>query len=241
MSDSSLSSLGAVFGHRGNLLNAAVRRDIAELNRMFLERALDPATGADTSFRLPAPAVTRLAAASLEARERAAQSPVTLFELSLPRPDEFFDWRAGAAVADEDSPGSERRSCAEARQSFGLVALGVARRLAEGMPLSPRIAFGFGASVESRLSGLSPCEWFRVASWPGLIRPRWPSHSRYWNLLAGAAEGDKDTELSWAYSAGVCLLEYCEREPATVVPGNPRRQTRPTHRRPPAGGSDVPC
>jgi hypothetical protein len=241
MSNSSSSGLGAIFGHRGNLLNAAVRRDIAELNRMFLERALDPATGADTSFRLPVDAVARLAAASLEARERAAQSPVTLFELSLPRPDEFSGWSAGAAVADADSAGPEGRSCAEARHSFGLVALGVARRLAEGLPLSPRIAFGFGAAVESRLSGLSPCEWFRVASWPGLIRPRWPSHSRYWNLLAGAAEGDKETELSWAYSAGVCLLEYCERAPSAVVPGNPRRQIRPTHRRPPAGGSDVPC
>ena len=62
-------------------------------------------------------------------------------------------WRP-RAVADAEAVAIAIGSMnADARRSFALIALGVARRLAEGVPMSPRIAFGVGAEAESRLSG----------------------------------------------------------------------------------------
>ena len=61
--------------HHGDLLHAGVRRDITGLNRLFLERVLDPVSALDPWFGVPVPAVARLAGAASEARERAAHSP----------------------------------------------------------------------------------------------------------------------------------------------------------------------
>ena len=224
--------------HQGNLLNPAVRRDIADLNRLFLAHALDPGHGADCWFQLPAATVRRLAEVPAEARERAACSPISLFELALPRDDEAPPWRL-ESVADTDAEFADRARGAT-RRSFGLVALSVARRLAENVPFSSRIAFGLGSTSEARLSALTPSDSFRLASWPGLVRPRWPGHSRYWNLLAEAAAGTVQADLNWAYSAGLCLLGHCERDPVIARCG-PVRRARPTHRRGPADDTDVPC
>jgi hypothetical protein len=238
MSEPRLSLPDAAWPHQGNLLNPAVRRDIADLNRMFLAHALDPGHGADCWFQLPAATVSRLLEVPAEARERAACSPISLFELALPEGDEPPPWRL-EAVADVDADAVERTR-GQTRRSFGLVALGVARRLAESVPFSSRIAFGLGSTSEARLSSLTPSDSFRLANWPGLVRPRWPGHARYWSLLAEAAAGTVKEDLYWAYSAGLCLLGHCEREPVIARHG-PARRTRPTHRREPAGDSDVPC
>jgi hypothetical protein len=223
---------------QGNLLNPAGRRDIADLNRLFLAHALDPGHGADCWFQLPAATVRRLAEVPAEARERAACSPISLFELALPRDDEAPPWRL-ESVADTDAEFADRAR-GETRRSFGLVALGVARRLAENVPFSSRIAFGLGSTSEARLSALTPSDSFRLASWPGLVRPRWPGHSRYWSLLAEAAAGTAQADLDWAYSAGLCLLGHCARDPVIARSG-PARRARPTHHRGPAGDTDVPC
>jgi hypothetical protein len=214
---------------QGDLLSPPVRRDIADLNRLFLGRALDPAQRTDHWFQLPGSVVERLAAAPEEARERAAQCPVSLFELVLPAADAGPHWRH-EAVADGDVDALDR-SRDETRRSFGLVALGVARRLAEGVPLSSRIAFGLLPAGEARLSALSPCEAFRLASWPGLVRPRWAGHARFWDLLADAATGPSSETLRWTYSTGLCLLGECERQQVDVRL-LPRRRLRLTHRRP---------
>jgi hypothetical protein len=191
--------------HGGNLLNAAVRRDIADLNLVFLERALDPALADDPWFRLPRAAVATMRDAPARALERAAHAPVGLFELSVP--DTTDDgWHGAGAVADAQSDTSLDRSRIEARRSFALVALGVARRLAENVPLSPRIVFGVGARAEGRLSALSPAESFVMAAWSGLVRPRWAGHEHYWAMLASSAVGDDEIALQWAYAAGVCLI-----------------------------------
>ena len=224
--------------HQGNLLNPAVRRDIADLNRLFLAHALDPGHRADCWFQLPAATVRRLAEVPAEARERAACSPISLFELALPRDDEAPPWRL-ESVADTDAEFADRARGAT-RRSFGLVALSVARRLAENVPFSSRIAFGLGSTSEARLSALTPSDSFRLASWPGLVRPRWPGHSRYWSLLADAAAGTVQADLNWAYSTGLCLLGRCERDPVIVRRATARR-ARPTHRRGSADDTDVPC
>jgi len=238
MTEPKLTLPNTAWPYQGNLLNPAVRRDIADLNRLFLAHALDPAHGADCWFRLPVSTVKRLVEVAPEARERAACSPISLFELELPRDDETPPWRL-ESVADNDAEFADRAR-GETRRSFGLVALSVARRLAENVPFSSRIAFGLGSTSEARLSALTPSDSFRLASWPGLVRPRWPGHSRYWSLLAEAAAGTVQADLNWAYSAGLCLLGHCERDPVIARSG-PARRARPTHRRGPAGDTDVPC
>jgi hypothetical protein len=238
MAESKLTLPHTAWPHQGNLLNPAVRRDIADLNRLFLAHALDPGHGADCWFQLPAATVRRLLEVSPEARERAACSPISLFEIALPRDDDVPPWRLDA-IADTDADLLERAR-GETRRSFGLVALSVARRLSESVPFSSRIAFGLGSTSEARLSELTPSDSFRLASWPGLVRPRWPGHARYWSLLAEAAAGAAQDDLNWAYSAGLCLLGYCERDPAIARFG-PSRRTRPAHHRGPIGDIDVPC
>lgn len=222
--------------HQGNLLNGAVRREIADLNRLFLERALDPDEALDDWFRLPRRALERLAAAGPETRERAAQWPMALFEVRLPATGSA---ESGVDVAAARSiPVAGAGSRIDARRAFGVTALGVARRLSEGIPLAPRIAFGLEADVEARLSAMTLSESYRVAAWPGLIRPRWSEDDRYWMLLAEAATcGDG---VHWAYTAGLCLLARCERQPPTVT-YSVRRQPRPAHRRSPPASPKVPC
>lgn len=238
MTEPKLKLSNAAWPHQGNLLNPAVRRDIADLNRLFLAHALDPGHGVDCWFQLPAATVKRLVEVAPEARERAACSPISLFELALPRDDEAPPWRL-QSVADTEAESADRAR-SEVRRSFGLVALSVARRLAENVPFSSRIAFGLEATCETRLSSLTPSDSFRLASWPGLVRPRWPGHSRYWSLLADAAAGTVQSDLNWAYSAGLCLLGHCERDPVLARSG-PARRARPTHRRGTTSGNDVPC
>ncbi|HEX9207055.1 MAG TPA: hypothetical protein VF851_02390 [Steroidobacteraceae bacterium] len=225
--------------HHGNLLNAAVRRDITGLNRLFLEHVLDPASGAHPWFRVPSSAVARLTEALPEVRERAAGSPVALFEVTLPDPGDASVWRS-EAVADEADPAAAGRSQVEMRRSFGLAALEVVRRLVEGVPLAPRIAFGLAPVAEAQLATLSIAESYRLASWPGLIRPRWPAHTRYWEALTGAASGVGPDVMRWVYSTGLCLLGQCERQPVTTAHG-PRRLPRPAHRRGSPRDTDVPC
>lgn len=223
----------------GNLLHPGVRRDITGLNRLFLERVLDPVSALDPWFGVPVPAVARLAEATSEARERAAHSPVALFEVTLPDAGDPSAWR-GDAVADEPGLAAAGRGLVEARRSFGLAALGVVRGLLEGSPMSPRIAFGLGPPHEEQLASMSIAESYRLASWPGLIRPRWPAHGRYWEVLAVAATSNGTDAMRWAYATGLCLLGQCERRPAQVAHGA-RHPARPVHRGGRPGGTDVPC
>lgn len=220
--------------HQGNLLNPAVRRDIAELNGLYLDRALDPLHGDDPWFRLPPRAVDWLREGAQAARDRAAQCPFTLFEFVLPNPAEVAAWQPDA-VADRAESGPGDPIWTEARRAFGVTALAVVRRMTEGVPMAPRIAFGLPPSMEARLHAMSLAESFRVAAWPGLIRPRWGGHERFWTVLAALAS--KDDAVHWAYATGLCLLGQCER---LNRPGLARRRTR-TPRSGPSREPDVPC
>jgi hypothetical protein len=220
--------------HHGNLLNPGVRRDIADLNRLFLERALDPVHATDPWFALPGGPAERLRTATSEARERAAQSPFTLFEVRMPQP---ADARPGDAVADAPGEGRTEAHRDEIRRAFGVAALAVVRRLTEGVPMSPRIAFGLEKAAEAHLCALSLSESYRVAAWPGLIRPRWSTHERFWLVLAEMAV--RGEHLHWAYATGLCLLGPCERSLPVVQYGQDRRGSRPRHR--PPRKPDVPC
>lgn len=239
MTESKLPAPSHAGTHQGNLLSAAVRRDIADLNRLFLSHALDPVHRNDCWFQLPDATIEQFEMAPPDALERAAWMPIALFELALPDGDDPGGWPSNAVGDAERNPDEHLR--AGVRHSFGLVALGVVRRLAEGVPFASRIAFGLPATTESRLSGMSPSESFRIASWHGLVRPRWPGHARFWGMLARAAAGSRNDDLNWAYSAGLCLLGQCEREPPAVRYGAEPRRPRPRHRHPRPKKPDVPC
>jgi hypothetical protein len=222
----------------GNLLNATIRREITDLNRLFLDCALDARLEADPWFRVPESARQRLLVAPLDVLDRAACSPVALFELDLPVSDDAH--RVGVAEASDAEEAS--RGQVERRRSFGIAVLQVVRRMADDLPLSTRIAFGLGPVAEGRARGLTLAESYRLACWSGLIRPRWPGYEHYWSALVDAAIEPATDVLHWAYSAGLCLLGQCARQPATITYG-PRRPPRPTHRRnrSPGGGAGVPC
>ena len=216
--------------HHGNLLNPAVRREIAGLNWLFLERAVRLRHAGDPWFGVPRRASDRLAAAPPEAWDRAAACPIALFELRLPEPVAEASL-VGGVGEDAEAPGAAL--VAETRRAFGITALGVARSLCDGVPLATRIAFGLDARVEAQLSAMTLSDSYRLAAWPGLIRPRWSGHERFWSLFADAVTGGE--AVHWAYTAGLCLLAHCERQPTTVV-YSARTRARPVHRRP-----DVPC
>jgi hypothetical protein len=224
--------------HQGNLLNAAVRRDIADLNRLYLDHALDPHYGADAWFSVPARAADRLRQGSVAGLERAAQCPFTLFEFVLPDPVEAAAWPTDA-VADR----AERSPCdpawTETRRAFGVTALAVVRRMAEGVPMAPRIAFGLPPSLEARLHAMSLSESYRVAAWPGLIRPRWSGHERFWAVLSALVADE--SAVHWAYAAGVCLLSPCERRDGAVTGGLARRPARAPPWAVLPKAPDVPC
>jgi hypothetical protein len=225
----------------GNLLNDGVRREIADLNLLYLDHAMDPEDGQDEWFGVPPPALAVLAGASPDARMRTASSPVVLFQMVLP-PDPLASERCGRGIADgARAARSGRDGRADVRRSFGLVALGVARRMLQGSPLASRIAFGLAPETSLRLSSLTPSESFALACFPGLIRPRWSGHERYWRALAAAASDPLEGRLDWAFRAGLCLMSWCERQRTPQVEVPVRRPPRTGHRREPSGGSGVPC
>ena len=216
--------------HEGNLLNPAVRREISGLNRLFLERAIGLRHAGDPWFGIPRAASERLASASPEAWDRAAACPIALFELRLPDPAAESAPFEGVGE-DTATPGDAL--VAETRRAFGITALGVARSLCDSLPLATRIAFGLDPRLEAQLGTMTLSESYRLAAWPGLIRPRWSGHERFWSLFADAVAGGE--AVHWAYTTGLCLLAHCERQPTTVV-YSARTRARPAHRRP-----DVPC
>lgn len=221
----------------GTLLTARVRRDIADLNRLFLDRAMHPAYGLDPWFQLPLPAIERLRQADGEALGRAACCPFALFEIALPPLDDPEPW-LGDAIADGPGGRPAEPVDRETRRAFGLAALGLVRTLTEGVPLAPRIAFGLRAGTEARVASLSLSDSYRVAAWPGLIRPRRSLHERYWNLLVELVASEDTAH--WAYAAGVCLLvQWDWRPPATAVGVRP--PVRPRHRRGSRDDPGVPC
>ena len=133
----------------------------------------------------------------------------------------------------EDAAAPSDVLVAETRRAFGITALGVARSLCDLVPLATRIAFDLAPRLEARLGAMTLSDSYRLAAWPGLIRPRWSAHERFWALFADAVAGGE--ALHWAYTTGLCLLAQCERQPTTVV-YSARTRARPAHRRP-----DVPC
>lgn len=189
--------------HHG-LLTPAIRRDVADVNRQFLELALEPALAADPRFALPAEAERALDAGGEELVARVAACPFTLFRVSLGQGGVLGGDR-GPGVEDARSPLVDAATCART-QSFAHMALFLGWRLADDQPLALRIVLGLSAADELLLNETRPSELWRLTQTPQLIGPRWLREARYWRLLLRAAAGDSESTLRRVHCAGICLV-----------------------------------
>lgn len=189
----------------GSLLSPVIRRDVADLNREFLELGLACELAGDPRFAWSDAVRQSLVETDEATRARMAASPFTFFELRLPPagpcgvavPGGIAD--SARALVASDIAGR----CA----SFVHLALFLAWRLADAAPLATCIALGLPPAAESRLHELSPSRLVQLAAWPGIIRPRWPAHVKFWSLLAAASRGSSVVALQWAHCIGICLLD----------------------------------
>lgn len=225
-------------GDGGNLLPERTRRDVADLNGLYLDRAVDPVLGSEPWFRLPGCAAARLQQAGRSARDLAAQCPASLFELVVPPATEWH--RLGAAVTDGTTDTPTGTEVVEVRRAFGLAALGLARRLAESTPVAARVVFGLAPHEERLLVDLTLSDAFHVAAWPGLVRPRWAAHAAYWDALAAAASGESPVVLRWLHATALCLDRRSAGVPVEAATRG-RRNAGPARRRGAPARTDVPC
>jgi hypothetical protein len=210
---------------RGSLLTPTVRRDVADLNRQFLELGLTPELAGDARFAWSEPVRHGLLETDEVTRGRMAACPFTFFELLLP-PDRSGSVAEPGRVEDAGWPAAPGLM-ATRWLSFAHLALFLAWRLADSAPLATRIALGLSPSSELRLNEMCPSQLVQLATWPGLIRPRWPAHLQFWAMLAGAGRRNTTVALQWAHCVGICLLGADhERPAATTGDSGPRRKPR---------------
>jgi hypothetical protein len=204
--------------HHG-LLTEAIRRDVADVNRQFLDLALEPALADDPRFALPPEVGRALHAGGEQLVARVAACPFTLFRVSLGQ----SGGDRGSGVEDTRTPLIDAATCARTH-SFAHMALFLAWRLADDRPLALRIVLGLSAADELLLNETRPSELLRLAYAPQLIGPRWMREARYWRLLLRAAAGDSESTLRRVHCAGICLVVAALRpHDAPSSGGRPRR------------------
>jgi hypothetical protein len=189
--------------HHG-FLTPAIRRVVADVNRQFLELALEPALAGDARFALPEGVAGALRAGGEVVLARVAACPFTLFQISLTQGGALGADR-GPGVEDATRPLVDAATCARTL-SFASMALFLAWRLADDEPLALRIVLGLSAPDELLLNETRPSDLLRLAHAPQLIGPRWIAQARYWRLLLRAAAGDSEPTLRRVHCAGICLV-----------------------------------
>lgn len=206
------------------LLSRAVRRDLVDLNRNYLELGLSLAGEADPLFAWTPSVRQEIAAAEPAVRARMAECPFSLFRICLSGtagsvPDGHRVEDHGArAPATGRTPG-----CLE----FSSSALFAAWRLADSAPLAARIVFGLTPSEELLLNELSPSQVGALAADPAVVRARWPDRVRFWSALRTAAESATPAALQWAHCMGICMIDggpdTARGEDPGAAPGRRRR------------------
>jgi hypothetical protein len=190
----------------GGVLTPTVRRDLADLNRQYLELALAPELAVDPRFAWCDTVRSTLLGTDAATRARMAACPFALFEIQL-----SADHRPGAQLAPFRV---EERAVATAGnepwqamcREFAQFALFLALRLADAAPLAIRMTLGLSPLAELRLHEMCPSEVAQFAARPDVVRPRWPAHPRFWAMLHGAALIDSASLLQSAHCLGICLL-----------------------------------
>jgi hypothetical protein len=107
--------------------------------------------------------------------------------------------------------------------SFAHQAAFFARRLVDGAALAASVVLDLTPESQSLLAAMSPSQLAAVAAQPGIARPRWPDHLRFWEMLEAAARRDSAVALQWAHCVGVCLLGV---DAAGGAPGAGKRRLR---------------
>jgi hypothetical protein len=213
----------------GGIFTRSVRRDLADLNRQYLELGLHPEAGVDPLFGWTGEVRREIETADPGVRELMSGCPFTLFELCLPplnaargheacsEPDRVEDRAQGGG------PGPGR---AVGCVSFAHGALFAAWRLANSAPYAARISFGLSPAAELELVEACPTRIAMLATHPGVVRARWPAHLRFWTMLRNAAQAGSVTELQWVHCAGICLMNVAcsgaEGRESTAVRDPPR-------------------
>jgi hypothetical protein len=200
--DAPSAPIGTLPGH--GLLTPTIRRDVADLNRRFLDLAIEPALAGDSRFALPDEIRAPLRAGGAELLGRVAACPFTLFEVSLAHCRlGGVDGRAG--VEDTRRLPVDPATVARAH-SFENVAVFLAWRLADGEPLAFRIVLGLSTTDELLLNQTRSSDLPGLANAPQLIRPRWTRHPRFWRLLVRAAAVPGEATLQRVHCAGICMI-----------------------------------
>lgn len=204
---------------RGGLLSPGLRRDLADLNTQYLHLGLSPGFDDDPRFAWSAAVRHCLLEADPDTLVRIAAAPFTLFDLLFPAVPV-----AAATTRVEDSQLASRSANSLGQyESFAHQAAFLARRLAEGDPLTSRVALGLSPDAQAWLVDCRPSQLAELARNPRVIRPRWRLHVRFWDTLVGAARRDSPTALQWAYCIGLCLIGATD---GATAPAPPRRRAR---------------
>jgi hypothetical protein len=182
-----------------------LRRDLADLNRQFLDLSLVPGPATDPRFAWTDCVRRALLRTDEATRERVAACPFALFQIVPPDGPDSLP-KAAPRVEDGEA-GAAKDDTSVACLSFLHAALFVAWRLADAAPLAARLALGLSPAAELLLTEKSLTQLTRMATAPGLIRPRWPAHAGFWTILVAAAEGREGRTMQQAYCVGICLLD----------------------------------
>jgi len=209
------------FPARDGLLPPALRRDLADLNAQYLDlgRVADPP--GDPRFGWAEPVRRRLSELDGPTRLRMAAAPFALFRLVAPPPE------PGAGVGVADLPWAVPGVGWQGRcASFSHQAAFFARRLVEGAPLAATVVLDLAPEAQSLLAGMCPSQLAACAASPGFVRPRWPCHLRFWEMLEVAARRDSPVAMQWAHCVGVCLLGADDASAAAAAAAGGRRRPR---------------
>jgi hypothetical protein len=210
---------------RHGLLPPALRRDLADLNSQFLDLSLSVDRAADPCAGWAEPVRRHLREIDRPTRAKMAAAPFALFRLVLPVPLLAAPPEPAGGVA--DLPSSAATSTSPGRwTSFTHQAAFFARRLVDGAALAANVVLDLTPETQSLLAAMAPSQLAAVAAQPELVRPRWPDHLRFWEMLEAAARRNSAIGLQWAHCVGVCLLGV-EAEGAAGIPaGVGRRRPR---------------
>lgn len=187
---------------RCGVLPPVVRRHLADLNRQYVALGLEPRLREDPRFAWAASVRDCLQGLASGERDRLAATPFTLFRL-LPAGGSADCTQQGVQDGPATEPGDE---LALRLASFSHQAVFLAGSLAASLPLACSLLLGLTNASHALLRDALPSQLARIASHPGLIRPRWPGHEAFWTLLAGAARCGSVERLRWAHCVGLCLF-----------------------------------
>src|SRR5512135_1519250 len=189
----------------GRILTSSLRRDLADLNRQYLDLVLEGAMPGDPLFSWSETVRREVGAADAGVRARMAMCPFALFAVDLP--DSECVRAVDVNLVEDRVSVAGHAESASRRRSFARAALFAVWRLADTAPLAARIAFGLAPAAELQLNELCPTEVARLATVPGVLRSRWPTQAWFWAMLRRAAEANCERSLQFVHCAGICLMD----------------------------------